>query len=54
MKTRLIRVDPTHPEDTAVAEAAALVRQGELVAFPTETVYGLGLMPGCCGRAPHF
>jgi L-threonylcarbamoyladenylate synthase len=42
MKTRLIRVDPTHPEDTAVAEAAALVRQGELVAFPTETVYGLG------------
>ena len=26
----------------AVAEAAALLRGGELVAFPTETVYGLG------------
>ncbi|MCO6418597.1 threonylcarbamoyl-AMP synthase [Siccirubricoccus sp. KC 17139] len=26
----------------AVAEAAALLRAGELVAFPTETVYGLG------------
>ena len=25
-----------------VAEAAALLRAGELVAFPTETVYGLG------------
>jgi L-threonylcarbamoyladenylate synthase len=27
---------------TEVAEAAALLRAGELVAFPTETVYGLG------------
>lgn len=27
---------------TDVHEAAALIRQGELVAFPTETVYGLG------------
>ncbi len=32
------------PEETAeaVARAAALLRGGELVAFPTETVYGLG------------
>ncbi|MDO8930909.1 MAG: L-threonylcarbamoyladenylate synthase [Rhodocyclaceae bacterium] len=28
--------------DSAVARAAELLRQGELVAFPTETVYGLG------------
>jgi len=27
---------------SAVAEAAALIRAGKLVAFPTETVYGLG------------
>ncbi len=27
---------------TDIAEAAALIRAGELVAFPTETVYGLG------------
>jgi len=26
----------------SVAEAAALIRAGKLVAFPTETVYGLG------------
>jgi L-threonylcarbamoyladenylate synthase len=31
---------PLTPE--AIAEAAALIRRGELVAFPTETVYGLG------------
>lgn len=30
----------------AVAEAAALIRQGALVAFPTETVYGLGADAG--------
>ncbi len=28
--------------ESAVARAAELLRQGELVAFPTETVYGLG------------
>jgi L-threonylcarbamoyladenylate synthase len=30
----------------AVAEAAKLIRQGQLVAFPTETVYGLGADAG--------
>lgn len=28
--------------DTSIAKAAALLREGKLVAFPTETVYGLG------------
>src|SRR5450759_2191013 len=32
-----------HPVDTrSLREAAARLRRGELVAFPTETVYGLG------------
>lgn len=30
------------PDPSGVAEAARLLRAGELVAFPTETVYGLG------------
>lgn len=30
------------PDATGIAEAAALLRRGGLVAFPTETVYGLG------------
>jgi len=29
-------------DETSVAHAAALIRAGRLVAFPTETVYGLG------------
>jgi L-threonylcarbamoyladenylate synthase len=35
-------VDPAHPDPQAIARAAAVIRAGELVAFPTETVYGLG------------
>ncbi|WP_128514677.1 L-threonylcarbamoyladenylate synthase [Tabrizicola thermarum] len=30
------------PDDAGIAQAAGLLRRGELVAFPTETVYGLG------------
>ena len=31
-----------HADDASIRRAAALLRAGELVAFPTETVYGLG------------
>ena len=37
-----IVVDPTDPDAAAIAQAAAALRAGQLVAFPTETVYGLG------------
>lgn len=40
--TRRLRVDPNHPEPDLIATAAHAVREGRLVAFPTETVYGLG------------
>ncbi|MBA3889162.1 MAG: threonylcarbamoyl-AMP synthase [Gemmatimonadaceae bacterium] len=36
------RVSPEHPDPGIIQEAAALLRRGHLVAFPTETVYGLG------------
>lgn len=41
-RTRVVRVDPSHPDPTIIQGAAALLRAGQLVAFPTETVYGLG------------
>ena len=40
--TRLLRVDPAHPDADVLEQAAATLRRGGLVAFPTETVYGLG------------
>jgi L-threonylcarbamoyladenylate synthase len=39
---RILVVDAHRPDVRAVAEAAAALRAGRLVAFPTETVYGLG------------
>jgi len=35
-------VDPHQPDPRTLARAAAVLRDGGLVAFPTETVYGLG------------
>ncbi len=41
-RTRILAVNAEHPEPDRIAEAARLIRAGRLVAFPTETVYGLG------------
>ncbi|MFA7621274.1 MAG: L-threonylcarbamoyladenylate synthase [Aminobacteriaceae bacterium] len=42
MTARILRVDPWNPAPDAIDEAAQVIRAGGLVAFPTETVYGLG------------
>ncbi|WP_456477883.1 L-threonylcarbamoyladenylate synthase [Geoglobus ahangari] len=39
---RVIRVDPERFRDEEIEPAADIIRLGGLVAFPTETVYGLG------------
>ncbi len=40
-KTKVLRVNPALPEPERIAEAAHIIRQGGLVIFPTETVYGI-------------
>jgi L-threonylcarbamoyladenylate synthase len=42
MNTRVLKVDSEKPDSAVIEEAAAALRAGKLVAFPTETVYGLG------------
>src|SRR5207302_9336719 len=42
MKTQSLFVDAQAPAANMIAQAAAVLRAGGLVAFPTETVYGLG------------
>jgi L-threonylcarbamoyladenylate synthase len=51
MRTRIITIDPIKPEKDRIALAAGIIRNGGLVAFPTETVYGIGanaLDPKAC------
>src|SRR5262245_14837714 len=42
---RTIAVDPVAPDPDGIASAARALADGELVAFPTETFYGLGADP---------
>lgn len=42
MDTQVVSIDSLHPQRELIDRAAAVLRRGGLVAFPTETVYGLG------------
>src|SRR3954468_17385478 len=42
MNTQVVPIDPAAPQPDLIARAATVLRAGGLVAFPTETVYGLG------------
>ena len=42
MKTKVIRMNPQQLDMEGIREAGEILKQGGLVAFPTETVYGLG------------
>jgi len=46
MHTQWLRPRRADPRDPAIQQAAQMLRRGQLVAFPTETVYGLGADAG--------
>ncbi|HAG69533.1 MAG TPA: threonylcarbamoyl-AMP synthase [Lachnospiraceae bacterium] len=53
MITKIHKVDVLHPDPGIIKEAGEVIKKGGLVAFPTETVYGLGgdaLDPGAAQR----
>jgi len=40
--TPVIKIDPSHPDLVLIERAAENLREGRVMAFPTETFYGLG------------
>ena len=42
MKTKIINIDKDNFKEEEIKEAARIIKCGGIVAFPTETVYGLG------------
>lgn len=42
MNTEIIKIDEENIDRRALRRAGEVIRKGGLVAFPTETVYGLG------------
>jgi tRNA A37 threonylcarbamoyladenosine synthetase subunit TsaC/SUA5/YrdC len=41
MWTKVIKLDANKPDIVKISDAAQLIDTGRLVAFPTETVYGI-------------
>ncbi|MCX5665797.1 MAG: L-threonylcarbamoyladenylate synthase [Candidatus Omnitrophica bacterium] len=41
MKASVIKIDPEKPDKEKIAAAAKIIKNGGLVVFPTETVYGI-------------
>lgn len=53
METKLYKIESGQINEAQIWEAGALIASGELVAFPTETVYGLGgdaLLPDAAAK----
>ena len=42
---RRLVTDPVRPDETAIAEAVEVLRGGGVVAYPTDTLYGLAADP---------
>ena len=42
MNTKIVILDKDNVEQDIIDEAGLVIKEGGLVAFPTETVYGLG------------
>ena len=42
MGTKIIKINAQNPEKDKIKEAASIIKKGELIIFPTDTVYGLG------------
>ncbi len=41
MNTEIIKIDPNYPEMDKIVKCSRIIRDGGLVVFPTETVYGI-------------
>ncbi len=45
MRARQLVIDPVQPEHSLLSEVAEVLRTGGVIAFPTDTSYGLGVNP---------
>jgi L-threonylcarbamoyladenylate synthase len=41
-RSNIRKISPTTPEPEIIAEAAAVIKRGGVIAFPTRCLYGLG------------
>jgi protein-tyrosine phosphatase len=53
-KSKILVVNPVHPEPALISEATRALRSGGLIILPTETVYGVAADPGVEGAAERI
>jgi L-threonylcarbamoyladenylate synthase len=41
--SKILKINPENPEEKLIDEAVAMIRDGAICAYPTETFYGLGV-----------
>ena len=49
-----LTVDAAYPDDATIGRAAELLRAGVVVAYPTDTLYGLAADPPARARSSNF
>ena len=54
METEICKINPESFSDRELERAGEILRRGGLVAFPTETVYGLGGDALCAEAAENI
>ena len=54
MKPEIIRIDPVHPDQALIVRAAAILSAGGVIAYPTETFYGLGAQADQAGAVARI
>jgi len=45
MKNKIIPIDPDHPDPALILKAANIIKNGGIIAFPSDTCYGLATNP---------
>ena len=54
IKPEIIKIDPENPEQTLIDRAVAILKAGGVIAYPTETFYGLGAHAGNAGAVERI
>src|SRR5262249_60312356 len=51
---QVLRVEPESPDPAVIREAAEMIRAGLVVAYPTDTLYGLAVDPRNAGAVARL
>lgn len=54
IKPEIIKIDADHPDQALIERAVTILKEGGVIAYPTETFYGLGAHAGNAGAVERI